>query len=279
MGTSILLFTGLLAQSPAVNGTLTIDGKAMKVRSACAWEQEDPFDEKKVRVHVALSTAERGSATACKGFRDEAMRRTEAGGSHALLVAELAAPELVWVVGSFFFNDTPHMFSRSGNEKNMVFEPSGTGGNFGGRLVIGGPDQVLFRSDLKLDATFALPLEKLVPKPAPVTGEAASRHPAAIAVKNFLNAMKAGDVERVLAGIVTDERARFEAMMKSGDREEVLKSMKESAADALSLPEATVWVQGESAEVALSKASGASKERAKFRLRLEQGAWRITRGG
>jgi hypothetical protein len=54
--------------------------------------------------------------------------------------------------------------------------------------------------------------------------------------------------------------------------------LKKMAADALLLPTASVRIRGDTAEVVLERADpkGTNRESASFKLRLEQGVWRIT---
>lgn len=268
--------------SPALQGSIAIDGKATAVQYVCAYEEEDPFDDKKVRIQVvvALTAPSAAAVKSCKAANDEVPQRMQKDGIPGL-VATIATPEMTWENGTLYANDKSYSYSFSGTDTVTRFEakPS-SGGLFAGRLWTNGEAKMSDWPALKVDVTFAVPLQKLAPKSPSITGAAALRHPATLAAKRFLTAMSLGNEPQIRANIVEDERAVFDERMKSPDKAKMLPMMKTMAADALSMPTASVSMRGNVAEVVFERADpkGTSREKTRFQLRQEQGTWRVTQG-
>jgi hypothetical protein len=263
-----------LAQQPSFKGTLFIEGKSRPVQHVCAVEEEDPFDDKKTVVVVVVSPAPPSPAGAtCKALYREIGQRMHQDGVPGL-VANIERPAMTWENGTIYAKDSSISYSYSGTDTVTKFTPK-PGAVFGGRLWTNG--EIKMGGDpTKVDVTFEIPIEALPPKTAAIAGAKALQHPATIAAKGFLTAMTQGDPAKIRSFIVEAERPRFDAMMKSPDRAQTLDMMKEMAKGTLTLPSASVTMRGETAEVRLERISGSSKEKSSFRMKQEQGAWRVT---
>ena len=285
--TPISLLISLLAAQAAPTslwwqGSIAIDGKAPPVQFVCAYEEEDPFDDKKIRIQVvvALTPPSAAAAKSCKTANDEAPERMQKDGIPGLVVT-VATPENTWENGTLYARGKSFSYSFSGTDTVTKFEakPS-SNGLFAGRMWTNGEAKMADWPALKVDVTFAVTLEKLMPKSPAITGAAALRHPATLAAKRFLTAMSLGNEAQIRANIVEDERALFDQRMKSPEKAQMMPMMKKMAADALLLPTVSLSMRGDVAEVVLERSDpkGTNRERSGFKLRLDQGVWRVTQG-
>lgn len=269
-----LFFIAFLFQdAPSFHGTLAVDGKSMPVRALCARETEDPFDDKKIRIEVVVSAAPWNEA-AGKTCQADFLPKN----STPVLVAIIESSEMTWGHGTLYANDHSYSYSFSGTDPVTKFEPNPASKPdlLTGRLFTNGDAKFANFPALNLDVTFSVPLIKVAPKSAPTTGAKALQHPATLAARRFLTAMSQANVPQIRANIVEAERPRFDDMMKSPDKAKMMPMMQEMAADALKMPAAEVAMRGETAEVVFLRVTGTSKENARFRLRQEQGVWRVT---
>jgi hypothetical protein len=275
---TLVVFALLTAQ--ASQGSVALDGKPSSVQSVCAFEEEDRFDRKKIRITavVALTALSPEAKKSCKAAA-EAVRRDDGASA---LIATISSPELSWYYATVHVQGKSFSYSPGGSDPNLVFEPepgsTATGEKLAGRLRTYGGLKVDGWPTLSVDVPVLVPLEKIPAQPPAITGAEALRHPATIAAKKFLTAMSQGNQARIRENILTDERLLFDERMKSPEKATAMPMLKKMAADALLLPTASVRIRGDTAEVVLERADpkGTNRESASFKLRLEQGVWRIT---
>lgn len=272
----VLVFL-LAAQSPW-QGSLTLDGKPVAVEFVCAYEREDVFNDKKTRIELVIAAAPIPGKESCKAMEGEVPDLVAKDG-RPRMVASLSMPGFVWDRATLYAGDKSYSYSFFASDVAAKFD-GGEAGKLVGRMATASEQKVGNWPAMQLDLTLNLPYTRVVPKSPAITGAEAQRHPAAIAARKFLTAMSTGNEPAIRAQIVEAERPRFDEMMKSPEKAKAMPAMKAMAADALKLPDTSVSMRGEIAEVVFERIDpkGSSKERARFQLRQEQGDWRVTQG-
>jgi hypothetical protein len=273
----VLLFLLAAQGGSPWQGSLTLGGKVHPLQFACAYEREDPFDDKKKRIEVVLSAGPVAGAAAksCKEITGDVAELAEKD-RLPRMVASLLLPGFVWDRATLYAGERTYSYSFFDSDVTSKFDPSDTG-KLSGRMATNSEQKVGDWPPMKLDVTLAVPYTKVVPKSPAITGADAQRHPATVAARKFLTALAAGNPAQARASLVEAERARFDEMVKSQGAD----AMKAMASDALKLPDTTVALRGAAAaEVVFERrsANGSGRERARFQLRQEQGEWRVTQG-
>jgi hypothetical protein len=260
-----------------VTGTLTVDGKSHRVTNACAYEEPDHFDKNKLRLTAFLWTGGKLLAGACRDSSFDLMDRMRSTGA-PYLRAELELPSLEFSNGVIGAGKAPMSFSISGNNPATSFAGAYKDGLLNGRfhtlrkLQIG--DSPAIDLDVRIEA---LKAERDTPTTNELTGAAASQSPAAIAAVKFLTAMSTSDTKAIRAMIVEDERAAFDATLASADGKQMLAMMSTMAKGTLAVPVSSVATKGPLTIVKMEKKTDGGKETATFKLRQENGEYRITR--
>lgn len=274
----VISTAALFGQSPTVSGTLTVDGKPHTVTSACAYEEQDPFDKKNMRLVTLLWTDGKPLEGPCRDFMFTLQRRLRAG-TTLYLSAIVQTPAMTWEYGTLGAGDAPISFSYSGNDPATKFEPaSASKDTLSGSFLTVRPLKIADSPRMEIAAKVtAVPIERETPVSAEVTGPAAANSPAAKAAIRFLTAMSNGDMKAVRAMIAQDERARFDEDIASPEGKQMVDMMTTMAKGTLGLPVASIATQGAVTIVTLEKKTEGGKESATFKLRQENGEYRITR--
>ncbi len=270
--------------SSTTEGTLTVEGKIVRLVIACAYEDPDPFDENKTRIALVLAGAPKIDAASCREtYRLIGARMAATPDGPPALVAYLEQPGFAWRSGMLLAKGSTYSYSLStagtASGSKLKFDlPPGPADTtiLAGRLYTSEPIQLADWPATSVDVQISAPLEKLAPKTQEITGEGAGKHPAAIAAKGFLTAMSKGDEKAVRSYIVEGERPRFDQMMASGDKAKFLGMMQEMSKDALSMRELKVGGRGALTIVTFQRNEEGGRASAEFYLRQEQGEWRIT---
>lgn len=261
----------------SVTGTLTVDGKQHRVTNACVYEEPDHFEKSKLHLIALLWTDGKPSNGDCRNSSFDLMDRLRATGA-PYLRAELDLPSLEFSNGVIGAGKAPMSFSYSGNNPATAFVGAYKDGSLNGRfhtlrkLQMG--DSPAMELDVRVDA---LKAERETPTTNELTGPAASQSPAAIAAVKFLTAMSKSDAKAIRAMIVEDERAAFDATLASADGKQMLALMSTMAKSTLTVPISSVATKGPLTIVKMEKKTDGGKETATFKLRQENGEYRVTR--
>lgn len=141
-------------------------------------------------------------------------------------------------------------------------------GVLAGRLWTARTNTMVNTPDWKLDASFAVPVQK-PPPPTGITGAAAEGHPATLAARKYLAAMRSGDRNTIRDLQAPGDRAEFERLM-SERWDELKPELRSQAERASALPRVTVKLRGTFATVELGKA-GAGPTQFAMVLKQENG--------
>lgn len=261
-----------------VTGTLTVAGKDLPLTFACAYEEQDPFDEKAVRTVLVVSpAAPQIAGQPCRASRKQIEERVQGGGAPAL-IAYVVPAQNTWTHGNLLAKGENYMYSFAGTDPVTKFDsaPAADKTMLSGRLWTKGEAKMMSFPAMKVDAKISLAPEKMAARGAEITGDAARKHPAVAAARKFLEAMGKGNQAEVRAMIVESERAQYDKMSSSGDKAAMLDMMKEMSKEVLASPDVRVATQGPLTEVIFERKSESGKGRTNFYLLQEKGEWRIT---
>jgi hypothetical protein len=267
-----------------ISGTLKVEGKANAVRFACGYEEEDPFEKGKTRIVVLLSTrTEDIRGVNCRIAENMTREKTQEDGEKAApyLSAKLSKDDMQWANGALVVRGQYYSFSLSGTSVDTRSELSvgPAGATLNGRLFTAKPIRIT--SDfpaVELDVQLKdIPLDKLAPKSDELTGDAARRHPAAVAAQKMLGIMAQGNVTALRPLMVEAERPMFDKIMASPDKDKFVEMSKMMAADALKATNLKVSSRGAIHQVTFEKKTSESgSESMSFYLVQEGGEWRMT---
>ncbi|BDC49741.1 hypothetical protein F183_A20570 [Bryobacterales bacterium F-183] len=279
---ALISAASLYAQTPSpISGTLTVGGKTHKIVSACAFEEPDPFDKAKMQITAVFWTdATPLESNGCLGHGPTLQYAAQTK-STIFLEAVLDQPKLIWQNGTFGSKDGVASFSISGSDtlQFTAATPAPIGAaTLSGAFKTTKPLEIGSSTKVVLDAKVtALKIERPAPLTNQLTGAAAANSPAAKAAIRFLTAMRKNDMPAVRAMIVEDERKTFDEQLASPDGKQMISMMSSMAEDALKMPVASVVTQGGITLVTLEKKVDGGAQSAKFKLRQENGEYRITR--
>lgn len=261
----------------SVQGTLSIDGKSHSVQGACVYEEPAPFEKDKLRLVTLLWTGAKPLTAPCRDSSFDLMDRLRDTGA-PYISANLDLPSLEWAHGTIGAGKAPMSFSLSGTEIATRFDGAYKDGSLAGRFHTARKLQIGDSPAMELDVRIeGIKAERETPVTNELTGPAAAKSPAALAAMKFLTAMSKSDLKAIRAMIVEDERAQFDSTIASAEGKDMLAMMSTMAKGTLAIPVSSVATKGPLTIVKMEKKTEGGKETATFKLRQENGEYRITR--